>query len=196
MKDFSKYNFILASGSPRRKQLLEEMGFKFSVVKTDADEYFPSYISPWEAAMYVSKKKADFFDETKLNENDIVITADTIVSLNESVIPKPSSREEAIQFLKFLSGNMHHVYTAMTIKSKSFEKTVLSSTKVWFRKMKDSEIEYYVDNYKPYDKAGGYGVQEWIGLTCIERIEGSYNNVVGMPTALLYETLHEVTDKM
>jgi len=195
MKDFSAYNIILASGSPRRKQLMQEMGLKFSVKKTNTDEYFPSFLSPWEAAIHLSKKKADFFEESKLKTNDIIITADTVVSLNESVIPKPSSRDEAIQFLKFLSGNMHQVYTAITLKGKDFSRTMLAGTKVWFRKMSDSEIEYYVDNFNPYDKAGGYGVQDWIGNTCIERIEGSYNNVVGLPTALLYETLLEITNK-
>jgi septum formation protein len=195
MRDFSEYNIILASGSPRRKQLMEEMGLRFSVKKTNTDEYFPSFLSPWEAAIYISKKKAEFFEESKLKSNDIIITADTVVSLNESVIPKPSNRDEAIQFLKFLSGNMHQVYTAITLKGKEFSKTILSGSKVWFRKMSDSEIEYYVDNFNPYDKAGGYGVQDWIGITCIERIEGSYNNIVGLPTALLYETLLEITNK-
>jgi septum formation protein len=186
---FDKYNIILASLSPRRRHLLAEMGISFEARVSDSEETYPETMSADEVAIFLSKKKSDFFSQDKMADNDIIITADTLVSLHGKIIPKPADEAEACEFLRLLSGNMHLVYTGVTIKDKTRTHSFLSESKVWFRKLSEDDICRYVKTFKPLDKAGAYGIQEWIGYVGIERIEGSFFNVMGLPTAQLYAEL-------
>jgi septum formation protein len=187
-EDLKKYKFILASKSPRRQFLLKDLGLDFEAHTKEVDESFPEDLKAQEIPVYLCKKKADAFDGA-LNENTIVITADTIVWIDGQVLNKPENFEDAVRMLKLLSGKMHEVYTGVCIKSKNKSKAFYSLTKVYFKTLSDSEIEYYINNFHPYDKAGSYGAQEWIGYIAVERIEGSYFNVMGLPLKELYEEL-------
>lgn len=187
-EDLKKYKFILASKSPRRQFLLKDLGLDFEVHTKEVDESFPEELKAQEIPLYLCKKKADAFDG-ELNDNTIVITADTIVWIDGQVLNKPENFEDAVRMLKLLSGKMHEVYTGVCIKSKNKSKAFHSLTKVYFKTLNDSEIEYYIKNFHPYDKAGSYGAQEWIGYIAVERIEGSYFNVMGLPLRELYEEL-------
>jgi len=184
----SSYKIILASKSPRRHFLLKGLDIDFTMITKDVEEIYPSQLVREEIPLHLCRLKADAFNN-EMDDNTIVITADTIVWFDEHELNKPKVREDAIRMLSKLSGNMHEVYTGVCIKSKfkSIDFFVLS--KVFFKKLSQEEIVYYVDNYKPYDKAGAYGAQEWIGYVAIERIEGSYFNVMGLPTKRLYEEL-------
>lgn len=183
------YQIILASGSPRRKQLLEEMGIHFSVLVKQVDELFPSDLNPSEAAEFLSRLKADAFSIDDFGENTLIITADTIVSVDGTILGKPADRTEAIDILKQLSNKTHEVITGVTLKTNRKEYTFSVTTSVSFKHLSPAEIIYYVDTYSPYDKAGAYGIQEWIGHVAIEGITGSYFNVMGLPTHQLYEEL-------
>ena len=183
------YDLVLASGSPRRKQLLEEMGISFRVETRPVDEIIPPDKTPEEIAVYLSQLKAAAFEKGYFSSYRIIITADTIVTLENQILGKPSGRNEAIEMLQQLSGKSHEVITGVTIKSAQKETNFFVSTKVFFKSLLMDEIEYYVDHYKPFDKAGAYGIQEWISHAAIEKIEGSYFNVVGLPTHRLYEEL-------
>jgi septum formation protein len=183
------YKIILASASPRRKQLLEEMGVNFDVSPKHVDEIIPDGLSPKQVAEYLSKLKADAFSETEIGKKTLVITADTVVALKNEILGKPVNREDAIRILKRLSGNSHKVITGVTLKSTSKQRTFSVTTKVVFKELSDEEINFYIDNFKPYDKAGAYGIQEWIGHVAIEKIKGSYFNVMGLPTHRLHEEL-------
>lgn len=185
---FKKYNFVLASKSPRRQFLLKELGLTFSVITKDVDESFSSDLKAQEISLYLANKKADAFDGV-IDEKTIVITADTIVWINGGALNKPENYEDAVRMLKILSGNMHEVYTGVCLKSKSKCISFYALTKVYFKKLEDFEIEYYIKNFNPYDKAGAYGAQEWIGYIAVEKIEGSYFNVMGLPLKELYEKL-------
>jgi septum formation protein len=185
----NNYNIILASGSPRRKQLLSEMGIKFQVRPGSVNENYPDDMAPQEIAEYLSSIKAEGFSEGELTDNTLIITADTIVTLNEKVLGKPVDRTDAIKILQQLSGKSHQVITGVTLKMLSKQKTFSVSTLVYFKELTEKEIVYYIDTFKPYDKAGAYGIQEWIGHAAIEKIEGSYFNVMGLPTHRLYEEL-------
>lgn len=185
----NNYNIILASSSPRRKQLLSQMGIRFQVKPGSVKEDFPDDLTPREIAEYLSKIKAQGFTEKELTEKTLLITADTIVTLNEKVLGKPVDRADAMQLLSQLSGEHHEVITGVTLKMLSKQKTFSVSTRVYFKKLTGHEIDYYIDTFKPYDKAGAYGIQEWIGHVAIEKIEGSYFNVMGLPTHRLYEEL-------
>jgi septum formation protein len=184
---FSKYQIILASKSPRRHYLLKELGIHFDVQAKEVDESFPADLIGQEIPLYLCRKKADAF--LGMKENSIVITADTIVWINGQALNKPRDHEEAAEMLRTLSGKCHEVFTGVCLKSKLKTVSFFSRTKVFFKILSGSEIEYYITNYKPYDKAGGYGAQEWIGYIGIERIEGSYFNVMGLPLKELYEHL-------
>ena len=188
MKDFKKYKLILASKSPRRQHLLKELGFDFELCTKDVDESFPENLKAQEIPIYLCKKKADAFDE-ELVDDTIVITADTIVWIDNQVLNKPENFDDAVRMLKLLSGKMHEVYTGVCLKSKNRTKTFYALTKVYFKILSQDEIEYYIRNFNPYDKAGAYGAQEWIGYIAIEKIEGSYFNVMGLPVRELYEEL-------
>lgn len=184
----NKFKIILASRSPRRQQLLRELGLTFEVVAEDYDETYPSGLTGEEIARYVAYEKSALF-RNKLSDNEIVITADTIVWCNNKVLGKPEDREDAIAILKEISGNTHEVITGVSILTKNREITFSDSTRVTFELFSEEEILYYIDNFKPYDKAGAYGIQEWIGIIACSHIDGSYFNVVGLPVQRLYEEL-------
>ncbi|MDR2847965.1 MAG: Maf family nucleotide pyrophosphatase [Bacteroidales bacterium] len=186
---------ILASQSPRRIELMQEAGFSFEVVDAGvAAETYPSGLHAAEIPLYLSQLKADsYLHHHPLNGNTVLITADTIVWQQNNVLGKPENRQDALRMLHDLSGNVHQVYTAVCLTSTAQQRSFYSESKVWFRQLSVDEMTYYVDNFRPYDKAGAYGIQEWIGLVGIEKIEGSYFNVVGLPVHQLYsELLHYV----
>jgi len=185
---FDNYRIILASQSPRRQQLLRELGLKFDIVIKDYSESYPEDLKGGQIAEYISAEKAKTF-KGELSENEIVITADTIVWCNNHVLGKPSDFDEAVSILKEISGNTHEVITGVTILSSAKEITFSESTKVTFEALSEEEIKYYVDKFKPYDKAGAYGIQEWIGIAACSHIDGSYFNVVGLPVQRLYKEL-------
>jgi len=178
---------ILASSSPRRQYLMKEAGFTFQVQSPDIDESFPSDLDITTVPKYLAKKKAKVFEKQITNE--IVISSDTVVILKDEILNKPLSRKEAIEMLSKLSGQTHTVITAVCLFSKEKTDCFDDRTEVTFKLLTHDEIEFYVDNYKPYDKAGAYGAQDWIGLVAIEKINGSYFTVMGMPMHLVYKHL-------
>ncbi len=188
------YSIILASGSPRRAQLLQSLGFSFEVRNTNTDESFSSEMSVYEVPGFLAIKKALSFKGI-ISENELVITADTVVILNNSILNKPQNRDEAIQMLKSLSGTTNEVCTAVSILGTKVEKTFTDIAQVVFRELTDAEIEYYVDMHKPFDKAGAYGIQEWIGMIGIEKLNGSFYTVMGLPTHLLFKNLVEIANQ-
>ncbi|MDD3860487.1 MAG: Maf family nucleotide pyrophosphatase [Bacteroidales bacterium] len=183
-----KFKILLASASPRRQELLSQMGFDLQIVRlSTTEETYPQNLFREEIAVYLAEKKAGTYNN--LQENEILITADTIVWMDGKVLGKPENYSDAFQMLKFLSGKKHYVLTGVCLKS--LIKTVVfhAETMVKFAELSDEEIRFYIENYKPYDKAGAYGIQEWIGKVGIEYIEGSYYNVVGLPVQRLYREL-------
>lgn len=188
LKDFNKYKIILASKSPRRQYLLKELGINFEVRTKDVDERFPPELKAQEIPLYLCQKKADAFQE-ELSDNTIVITADTIVWVEGQALNKPENFEDAVCMLQLLSGKMHEVFTGVCLRSKHKTKSFYAITKVYFKKLSQEEIEFYINNYHPYDKAGAYGAQEFIGYIAIDKIEGTYFNVMGLPLKELYENL-------
>jgi septum formation protein len=191
-----KYRIILASQSPRRQQLLKGLNIDFEVIVREVDEVFPPDIKREEIPRYLCELKAKAFAAGFFTDNEIVITADTIVWINDKVLGKPKSFEDAVNIIKELSGNKHEVITGVCLKSKNKTHIFHAESDVYFRDLSDEEIRWYVENYKPYDKAGAYGVQEWIGYIAIERIEGSYFNVMGLPTQKLYLELEKYIDSL
>lgn len=189
------YKIILASASPRRHELLHGMLINFELCKLNVDEKFPKNLVEAEVPEYLSRLKSAAFPETELSENTILITADTIVWKDEKVIEKPKDRDDAFNILSNLSGSRHEVFTGVTLRSKDRIKTFSAHSSVWFRNLSKEEILHYIDTCKPYDKAGAYGVQEWIGYVGIEKIEGSYFNVMGLPTQRLYLELEKFIEK-
>lgn len=182
------YNLILASKSPRRQELLKGLGFTFEIKTKEIEEVFPPSLYKEEIPLFLSNLKAKAF-ESELEENDLVLTSDTIVWNENKQLGKPKDRSEAIEMLQSLSGKSHEVITAVTLMSKTKVHSFCEVTKVFFKELTLEEIEYYVDNYKPFDKAGSYGIQEWIGFVGIPKIEGDYFNVVGLPLNRLNEEL-------
>jgi len=186
--ELNRYNIILGSKSPRRQELLMGLGLEFKVVTKDWEEEYPSGLTGAEIALHVAGEKAKSFMDG-LKDNDIVITADTIVWCVDEVLHKPAGREDAIRIIRKISGRTHEVITGVCllscVKSVSFH----CSTKVTFAELSDEEIVYYISKYKPYDKAGAYGIQEWIGIAACSAINGSYFNVVGLPVEQVYREL-------
>lgn len=180
---------ILASKSPRRQQLLKDAGFDFKVITRDIDESYPNTLETKEVARFIAEKKADAFKD--ITEDNIVITSDTVVIQGDKVLGKPADRNEAVAMLTMMSGSSHLVISGVCIAHKEQRVVFDDTTKVHFKALTVSEIEYYVDNFKPYDKAGAYGIQEWIGMVGITKIEGSYFNVVGLPVQKVYEALNQ-----
>jgi septum formation protein len=180
----------LASKSPRRKQLLESIDIPYEVRTLDVPEDFPPALQAGEIPLFLSKLKASAFKET-MAENEIIITADTVVWINGHVLNKPEDKDEAFAMISELSGARHIVYTAVTIMSSSKVTSFVDETEVEFRNLEPFEIEYYLDKYQPYDKAGAYGVQEYIGSIGIKSLKGSYFNVMGLPIHRVYEILKE-----
>ncbi|QGY45951.1 septum formation protein Maf [Maribellus comscasis] len=190
MEWFPKYNYILASKSPRRQQLLNSLGIEFKVQLKEVEEKFPDNLSMEEIPVYLAKLKAAPF-LAELKENDLLITADTIVSFNKKVLGKPSDYEDAKQMLAGLSGNEHQVISGVCLTSEKKQTSFYSSSNVQFKVLSDKEIEYYISKFKPLDKAGAYGIQEWIGAVGITHIEGSFYNVMGLPIQKLYEEVQK-----
>ena len=182
---------ILASQSPRRQYLLKELGFSFEVMEPNVREVYPSGLSPSEIAVYLAELKASAVEDTGLDENSILITADTIVSLGDEILGKPANYSVAVEMLQKLSGRKHDVITAVCILSTKKKRVFHVLSSVYFKELSNREIEYYINHFKPYDKAGGYGIQEWIGYIGINKIEGSFFNVMGLPVKELYEELLE-----
>ncbi|MFD0991796.1 Maf-like protein [Tenacibaculum geojense] len=184
----SNHHIILASGSPRRQQFLKDLNIDFEIRLKDIEEIYPKHLKTSEITDYLSKLKADAFTN-ELNNNDILITSDTIVWLNNTALGKPKNYNEAFKMLSNLSANTHKVITSICITSKENQKIINDTTEVTFKTLTDEEINYYIENYQPYDKAGAYGIQEWIGKIGITHIKGSYFNVVGLPVHKLYKEL-------
>ena len=184
------YKIILASKSPRRRQLLDGLNIPFEVVIHEVEEVFPDGLPMEEIPVYLAKLKAEPFTE-ELSHDALVITADTIVWIDGKVLGKPNDYEHAAEMLRQLSGKKHVVVTGVCLTSREKQVSFSASTDVYFKDLTDSEIDYYLENYRPYDKAGSYGVQEWIGYIAITRIEGSYFNVMGLPVQRLYEELRK-----
>jgi septum formation protein len=183
---------LLASQSPRRRALLKELGFPVKIVQPpNVVEVFPEHLKAGEIPVYLSQLKAEAYAEP-IPADCLLVTADTIVWLNNEVIGKPEGREDAIRMLHKLSGNMHQVYTGVCLKYRGKNHVFCEETSVYFRSLSMEEIVYYVDHCKPFDKAGAYGVQEWIGFVGVERIEGSYFNVMGLPTFRLYKEINSL----
>ena len=189
-----EYDLILASASPRRRQLLEEAGFKFRTATVDFEEIWPSHLRGREIAEYLATGKASARKEA-IRPGQIIITADTVVWCRDTVLGKPADNKEAMKFLRLLSGCEHEVITGICLRDTKRQHTFSVTTSVRFRNLSEEEIIYYVENYRPLDKAGAYGIQEWIGLRGITRIEGSYYNVVGMPVSDLYTQMLHFTGK-
>ena len=185
------YTIILASASPRRHAFLKTMNLVFKIELQPIEEIYPEHLKKEEITDYLVKLKAEPFTDN-LKDKDIVITSDTIVWLNNEAIGKPKDEEDAFRMIQKLSNTTHEVITSICLTLKSNQQIVNTITKVTFKALTDNEIRYYIDNFKPLDKAGAYGIQEWIGAIGITKIEGSYNNVVGLPTHLLYETLNNI----
>jgi septum formation protein len=180
---------ILASQSQRRRQLLEEADIEYQLKVKDTDESYPAGLKCEEIARFVAEKKADAFTQEEIPEDTIIITADTIVWLNNEALFKPKNEQDAIEMLGKLSGNKHTVATGVCLRSKNKKKVFHVLTNVFFKPLTLEERTYYVNKYKPMDKSGSYGIQEWIGLVGIERIEGSYSNVMGLPMKELCEEI-------
>ena len=183
---------ILASQSPRRQALLKAMDLEFQVMVKPVDERFPQDISTENMAEYLAEKKADAFDFAELPKDTTLITCDTVVIVDHEILGKPENFEEAVVMLKKLSGRKHTVMTGVCIKTQTRKKLFSEITFVHFKNLTDEQIRYYVETYKPFDKAGAYGIQEWIGLIGIDKIEGCYYNVMGLPTTRLATEIYNV----
>lgn len=183
-----KYNIILASGSPRRQQFFKDLDLDFEIRLKEVEEIYSDALKAEEITNYLAELKANEF-LGELSDNDILVTSDTIVWHENKALGKPKDYNDAFQMLQSLSGKTHEVITSVCIKTKAKTDTFFEVTKVTFNTLSDEAITYYLDNYKPFDKAGSYGIQEWIGLVAISRIDGSYANVVGLPVDKVYQHL-------
>ena len=181
---------LLASQSPRRKELLSNLGFDFEVVKIDCEEILPDNIKTEEAAAYLSELKANAF--RNLQKDEILLTADTVVANESQFLGKPKDEMEAKEMLQSLSGRIHQVYTGITIKTLDKTITETDVADVEFDEITSEEIDFYIKNYKPFDKAGSYGIQEWLGMAKIKNINGSFYTIMGLPTHLVYKILKEL----
>ena len=181
---------ILASGSPRRRQLLAETGIKFEVILKEVDEQFPGSLLPADVALYLAQKKSQAYDQ-EVEAGNWVITADTIVCIEDIILNKPEDAEDAYKMLLFLSGKTHCVITAVCLRSSKISECFHVETRVVFKSLSESEIRYYIEKCKPFDKAGSYACQEWIGAIGIRRFEGDYFNVVGLPVNRVFHELQK-----
>jgi septum formation protein len=187
------HHIILASGSPRRQQFFKDLEIDFEVRLKPVKEEYPSELKDVEITNYLAELKAAAFDG-KLSTSDILITSDTIVWHEGKALEKPKDPAQALEMIKALSGKTHEVITSVCFKTVEKLRTVHAITRVTFSRLEEDEIKYYIDKYRPFDKAGAYGIQEWIGLIGVEHLEGSYFNVVGLPTHLVYQTLREIAE--
>jgi nucleoside triphosphate pyrophosphatase len=193
IEELNKFRIILGSRSPRREQLLRELGLRFEVVTKNWDEEYPHCLKAEEIALHVATQKSEVF-RPEIKDNEIVITADTIVWCNGRVLDKPTDPLDARRIIREISGNTHQVITAVCLLSGRKKVSFFSSTKVTFEKLSEEEIDYYISNFNPYDKAGAYGIQEWIGIAACSRIEGSYFNVMGLPVHQVFQELRKFID--
>jgi len=189
----NNFDIILASRSSRRHALLRQLDIKFRVSALDVEESFPADMPINQVAEYISKIKIDAFPQDKMEENTLIITADTIVALDQTILGKPKDEQDAFHMLQNLSGRSHQVITGVSLKTINHSISFSSQTKVKFKVLSDNEINYYIENYQPYDKAGAYGIQEWIGKIGVEWINGSFYNVMGLPIQKLYMELCNFT---
>jgi septum formation protein len=180
--------FVLASASPRRKQLMEQADFKFRICVADVDESFSDDLKEGEIPIYLSQLKANAV-RNEIQDKEIIVAADTIVWLNNRALNKPENEAEAFRMIKELSGNTHKVFTGVTLLNHQQQISFAECTEVKFRMLQDEEVNYYIQHYKPFDKAGSYGAQDWIGLTGIQSLKGCYFNVMGLPVNAIYEQL-------
>lgn len=192
LDNLEKYKVILASGSPRRRELMAGLGVNYEVrILPDVDESYPDTLQGEEIPLYIAKEKADAYIPM-MQPDELIITADTIVWLDGKVLGKPRDREDALQMLRTMSGRTHEVFTGVCITTTDWQRSFTAQTEVRFATLSEDEIIYYVDNFKPMDKAGAYGVQEWIGFIGVENISGSYYNIMGPPVKKLYRELLKV----
>ncbi|WP_347216365.1 Maf family nucleotide pyrophosphatase [Chryseobacterium sp.] len=182
---------LLASQSPRRKELLSSLGFEFEVVKIDCEEIIPENTKIEEAAAYLAELKADAF--RSLTPDEVLLTADTVVAIDQQILGKPKDEADAYHMLRNLSGTTHQVYTGITIKTADKTITKTDVADVVFDEITDEEIQYYIQKYKPFDKAGSYGIQEWLGMAKIKSLTGSFYTIMGLPTHLVYKILKEIS---
>ncbi|VXB91596.1 dTTP/UTP pyrophosphatase [Flavobacterium sp. 9R] len=187
----SAYSIILASGSPRRQQFFKDLDLDFEIRLKEVEEIFPETLKAEEITNYLSILKANAFED-ELQDNDLLITSDTIVWHKNCPLGKPKDAQEAFEILKSLSNNTHEVITSVCFKTKNKTEVISETTKVTFNALSDEAIQYYLDNYQPFDKAGAYGIQEWIGFIGVSKIEGSYTNVMGMPTDKVFDYLNKL----
>jgi septum formation protein len=186
---FENYHLILASQSPRRQYLLKELGLNFEIRSTNVPEDHPENLNHEQIAVFLAEKKADSFDISRLDAKAVIIAADTIVCIENEILGKPGNYKQAVWMLTKLSGKKHEVITAVCLKSKSKKRTFCVVSSVYFKDLSMEEIDYYIENFQPFDKAGGYGIQEWIGYVGISKIEGSFFNIMGLPVKEFYEEL-------
>jgi septum formation protein maf len=192
LDNLKKYKVILASNSPRRKELLAGLGVDYEVrTLPDVDESYPETLQGADIPLYIAKEKADAY-VAMMQSGELMITADTIVWLDGKVLGKPRDREDALQMLRTMSGRTHEVFTGVCITTTDWQRSFTAQTEVRFATLSEEEIAYYVDNFQPMDKAGAYGVQEWIGFIGVENISGSYYNIMGLPVQKLYRELLKV----
>ena len=192
LENLKNYRIILASNSPRRRELLTTLGIEFeSKTLSGIDESFPSNLQGEDIPKHIASKKAEAY-RTLVTSNELIITADTIVYVDGEVLGKPKDETDARRMLHLLSGRSHEVITGVCILTKDQQQTFAVTTNVTFDTLSDEEINFYIEKYKPYDKAGAYGIQEWIGLVGVTRLEGSYFNVMGLPVQRLYKELKKI----
>ena len=189
LEKFLNKKIILASGSPRRQFLLKDLGLNIEIKTKEVEEVYPEGLSTGSIAEYLAELKARAFEPNEIPGDALLITADTIVCDGEEVLQKPKDFDDAVNILKQLSGKSHEVISGVCIRSREKQVSFSAFTKVYFKELSEEEILYYIREYKPFDKAGAYGIQEWIGYVAIEKIEGSFYNVMGMPIQRLYEEL-------
>jgi septum formation protein len=194
LEELKKRKVILASQSPRRRELLAGMGVEFEVMKTDVEETYDPLWTPEEIVMHLSKLKLSPIDMSQYDPQTLFIACDTIVVVEGTIIGKPKDKADAERMLKMLSGNTHTVYSGLTVATPLKTLTDYRSTEVVFDELSNEIIQYYIDTYQPFDKAGSYGVQEWIGYVGIREVRGSYYNVMGLPTRLLWQMLSAITN--
>ncbi len=188
-ENLKKYSVILASGSPRRRELLSSIGLEYKVrIIEGINEEYPANLNAEEVPQFISREKAQAYRAT-MEKNELIITADTVVALDNKILGKPHGKDEAVEMLQFLSGRTHQVITGVTLMTETREETFATTSNVTVAQLLDNEIEYYIEKYQPYDKAGAYGIQEWIGMIGVTGIEGSFFNVMGLPVQRLYTLL-------
>lgn len=183
---------LLASKSPRRRQLLGELGFPIEFISLDVDEHVPLDTPAAETAELLARRKAEACPTERITNDAILVTADTVVVLDDKVLGKPANHQQALEMLRSLADNRHTVFTGVCLRTQRHTLSFTEKTDVYFRPLNDDELTYYIDNYRPYDKAGAYGIQEWIGMVGISRIEGCYYNVMGLPLARVYEAIRQL----